>query len=344
MLDLLRKKARSWVTYIIFAGLIVVFALFFGYTDLGQTSLRQSVATVNGREIPRGAFDLALENSEAYYRQMFHGELPAQLLDGMRQSTLQQLIQEQLLVDFARRHRLVISDRELATTIRQLPFLRDDAGQFDPIIYHERILPAITQQYQINFETWVRDNELATKVRDMVEGSITLSPDELATLFRRERTTYTFEIARFDTTSLVETKKLGTAEEVTKVAAAAQAVFHDTKARRALLEPYGIDVTTVGPVSVRASNGPLGAEAKAAETMQLFQLREPGENCPGPFTVGTAQVICRLITRTPPTDDEWRAEEAGFRDQVTNRFVQQQLGHLLESLSAHASIHRAENL
>ncbi len=341
MLDILRKKAQSWVTYVLFGGLIIVFVLFFGYNTMQPSSGRDSIATVNGVPITQGEYDFAFDNNEAYYRQLFQDKMPERFLDGLRQSTLQQLINRKLMLEFARAHDVVVSDQELAEHLQALPFLQNDQKVFDPILYREQFLPGVAQQYHINFEVWAREGLLADKVRALITSSVYLSDDELKTMIRRERTRFTFEVVRFDPKQLVADKKFPDEKSVQEGAKAVQEVLDNTTARASLLETYGLTVETFGPMPATPELSFLAPNASPNTVREIFGLR-PGERCAnGPYHVEQSWVACRLLERSAPTPEELGTLLTEGRKSLEERYSQAFLEQWVQDLSARAKITRA---
>jgi hypothetical protein len=343
MLDILRRKARSWVTYLILGGLILVFALFFGFTDMGGQGTPESAATVNDQAIGLGEYDLALENNEAYYRTIFKDGIPDQFRDGIRQSTIQQLINQRLLAGFASQHGLYVSDEELAKTIRGLPYLQNSEGIFDPLVYHDRVIPSFQQQYQIHFESWIRGQLLADRVRQLIRTTVWMSDDALRTAHLRTAAKWTFEYVTIDPAALVEAKKLGDAAQGEATAQTIQAIFDEPKARKKLLETYGLTVATTPELTLAASTRPMGVTDPEAVTA-LFQLTTEASNCAGPYQVGATWIVCRLLTRTTPEVEDWDKTIAEARTTAVQRAQQESLDRWLKPLTASATITRRPEL
>ena len=341
MLDLLRKKAQSWVTHVLFGGLIVVFVLFFGYTKLQRQGPHDTVASVNGMPVHQGEYEVALDNNEAYYRQVFQDKMPDRFMEGLRKSTLQQVINRKLLVDFGMHHGFIVSDQELAEHIQSLPFLHKEGAAFDPITYREQFLPALYEHYHINFEEWAREGMLADKVQQSFVATIRVSDDELRDAYRREHTRYTFEVMRFDPERLVKEKKIANEAAAQDAASAVQAVLQNEAARKPLLATYGVTPEKIGPLAVQPHLPFLGVETTPESVHALFAL-QPGSVCPGgPYHVDKTLVICRLLARDIPAAAEWEKSEPEARKSLTERYQQVLMEQWMQSLLSHAKITRS---
>lgn len=341
MLDILRKKAQSWVTYVLFGSIIVSFALFFGYNKMERMGGHDVVATVNGVPISQGEYDFAFDNNEAYYRQIFKDQMPEKFVEGLRQSTLQQLISRKLLVAVAARQGFVVTDPELAAHIQTLPFLKNKDEQFDPLAYREQFLPAIAQQYHVNFEVWARESLLAERVRTAIAASIHLSDDELKDAYTREHTRYTFEVVRLDADRLVQEKKIADVAAAKDAAVSVHEVMDNDTARKPLLTTYGITPETVGPLTVQLQIPFLGPTVPPATTRAIFALSD-GESCPaGPYQIDKNWVTCRLLKRETPTAEEWSTAAADARKSMEERTQQVVMDQWMQALSSDATISRS---
>lgn len=132
MLDIIRRKASSWVTRAIFAVVVLVFIFFFGYNQIVTPNQgpQAVLVRVNGTDIRQNEFNLAYQSTMEQYKQVFKGEIPEGMGKMIVQSTLQQLVNQRLMIDAATQMGLQVSNEELARTIESgKPFQKD--GQFE---------------------------------------------------------------------------------------------------------------------------------------------------------------------------------------------------------------------
>ena len=169
MLDLMRKKAGSWMIKFILGAIIVVFA-FWGVGTYNASRL-VTVATVDDEVITYEAYRDTYGRLVEEARQRFGGNLDDKLLKAMdlEQLALDQLINDQLLINEAQRLGLAVTDEELARAISAVGAFQNENG-FDPNRYR-RVLSAnrLTPE---NFERRQRQAMLIGKLRSLVTDPV----------------------------------------------------------------------------------------------------------------------------------------------------------------------------
>src|SRR5262245_12257140 len=122
MLDVLRKRKRSWIIIFLLGLIIVVFIAFYGGNKFHDQAL-QDIAEVNGEIITQREFALHYQKELERYREMFKGSLTPELEKNLnlRGSLLEQLIEKRLILQEARHLGLVATDEDLMTAIAQVP-------------------------------------------------------------------------------------------------------------------------------------------------------------------------------------------------------------------------------
>lgn len=330
MLDLLRKNARSWIAWVLFGGLIVVFVFFFGYnTQFGGTP-QNAVARVNGTPILRGEYDLAYANNESLYRQIFPDGIPPEFRENLRTMTLGGLVNQKLLAAWATGIGWPVTDAELAAHIQVLPFLQQN-GAFDPLYYHEQVLPNFRSSYQIPFETWIREQLLAERASTLLLDTHLAAAGEVDAREQRSRIQFTFEIVRIDPAHLMAQQVVTSVEQAHAVANQLQQIGDDENGRESLLKQYALAPSTVGPVNPDTVDNWSGAITDAAAWKTLFALTTAKARCAAPLAFGDTRVVCRLLERTesPATAEAPReARAAKYADTVRNDRLERLLQHL----------------
>jgi hypothetical protein len=122
MLDVLRKRKRSWIILFLLGLIIIVFIAFYGGNQLGD-SPSQDIAEVNGEIITQREFAVHYQRALERYRELLKGSLTPELEKtlNLRGSLLEELIQKRLLLQEARKLGLSASDEDLMTAIAQVP-------------------------------------------------------------------------------------------------------------------------------------------------------------------------------------------------------------------------------
>ncbi len=122
MLDVLRKRKRSWIIIFLLGLIILAFIVFYGGNKF-RDSTAQDIAEVNGEVITQQEFALQYERALERYREMLKGSLTPELEKSLnlRGHLLEELIQKRLLLQEARHLGLAASDEDLMTAIAQVP-------------------------------------------------------------------------------------------------------------------------------------------------------------------------------------------------------------------------------
>ena len=122
MLDVLRKRKRSWIITFLLGLIIVVFIAFYGGNQFGDPAL-QDIAAVNGEVITQREFVLHYQRALEKYRELLKGSLTPELEKSLnlRASLLEELIQKRLVLQEARRLGLAVNDDDLVAAIAQVP-------------------------------------------------------------------------------------------------------------------------------------------------------------------------------------------------------------------------------
>jgi peptidyl-prolyl cis-trans isomerase D len=195
MLDLMRKKAGSWMIKFILAAIIIVFA-FWGVGSFNAQRLT-TVATVDDTIITFEAYREAYTRMVDQMRQRFGDRLDSEMIEALnfKQQAIDQLVNDRLLTNEARRLGLGVSDEELARAIASLEVFQRD-GRFAPDLYR-RLLEAnrLTPE---SFEHEQRQAMLIGKLRDMVADTIQVSDGEARRWYDFVNTQVAVDYVRFE--------------------------------------------------------------------------------------------------------------------------------------------------
>ena len=130
MLNVLRKQAQSTLIQ----GLVLVIAIVFIFWGVGtnMNNNRNSVATVNDREISYQDYQRAYEQAVDNLQKQFGGQVPPGLLEGMgiKQQVVGQLIQAELLRQGGEEMGIVLSDLATQREIEKMEAFQQE-GNFD---------------------------------------------------------------------------------------------------------------------------------------------------------------------------------------------------------------------
>ncbi len=176
MLQNIRDNAKGWLAWVIIIIICVPFALW-GINEYLSPTQSVAVAEVNDVEISPMEFRQAFQQRRAQLRAMFKNpNMDLSFMDAqLRQDTLKQLINEELLLQTASEHDMRIGDALLATHIHNYPVFQKD-GVFDQARY-EQMLGA--QGYSpLMFESQVRRDLLSAQLRNGVSQTAFLTEAE----------------------------------------------------------------------------------------------------------------------------------------------------------------------
>jgi len=135
MLENMRKHAQSWLAKLILGGVALSFVLW-GVGDYFMGPRVQTVAEVDGNPISDATFNMAYERQMNTYRAILGKRFSKQAMQnmGLKQSTLQILINRHLMLDEASSMGLTASKSVLLARVRANPTFQS-VGRFDPRRY-----------------------------------------------------------------------------------------------------------------------------------------------------------------------------------------------------------------
>ncbi len=192
-----------------FVGTSVVY---FGADAIGRKRLGDhSVATVNGEDIPVERFRRAYSSYIEFYRQIYKDRLTPEMAErlGISQQVINDLVQDALIGQQARREGVVVTDGELRERIQQVRAFQED-GRFS----RDRYLMVLRNVHidPADFESDQRRDLVRRKMEGLVKDGVKISPDELLQVyaFRKDRVRAAW--ASVDTAPLMATVTVADAD------------------------------------------------------------------------------------------------------------------------------------
>ncbi len=203
MLRLMRDKATSWLIKILLGAIVVVF-VFWGIGSFRAQRVGR-VALVNGEQITLGEYRNAYNNLIEQLRQRFRNNLTEDMIKSLRlkEQALNQLIDNRLLVQEARRLKFRVSDEELARAITQIDAFQRN-GVFDNRLY-QNVLNRLRMTPE-DFEISQREAMLIGKLKMLVNGSIKVSDQEAKEWFNWANASVSIDFVLFDPESYKDIK------------------------------------------------------------------------------------------------------------------------------------------
>jgi len=188
MLDLIRKKQKSFILKFVFWAIIATFVgTIFLVWGKGRNQGRQEsnvVATVNDTKIGYEEFQSAYSNLYRLYQNVYQEKFTPDLEKQLRlkQQALDSLIDQVLLLQEGRKMGLDVSEKELVDSIAQVPAFRENGAfskdRYLQVLSYQRMTPDI-------FEAMQERQILIQKVQKQLQGTVTVSAEEIKEEFRK---------------------------------------------------------------------------------------------------------------------------------------------------------------
>ncbi len=182
MLESMRNQAQSWIAKVILGGIALSFGLW-GIGDYFMGSRVEAVAEVDGKPVTDVEFRQAFERQVNGYRAMMGRNLSKEMIAqlGLKDDTLQTLINRRLLAEEAVKLGLVIPETVLVSTVQSDPSFQS-AGQFNPQTYR-----IVTRNMGFrstrDYESEMRLNLMVDALQKAISGSARVSDEELRARF-----------------------------------------------------------------------------------------------------------------------------------------------------------------
>jgi peptidyl-prolyl cis-trans isomerase D len=185
MLETMRNQAQSWIAKIILGGVALSFVLW-GIGDYFRHSQVQVVASVDGTPISDSEFNLAYERQLNDYRALLGKKFSKKALEvlGVKQDTLQTLINRHLILSEAERMGLVAPQDVLLATVRGNPVFQS-AGNFDSRRY-EALTRNMGFRTPTDYEASLRLDLVADALQMALTQSATVSDAAVREAYARQ--------------------------------------------------------------------------------------------------------------------------------------------------------------
>lgn len=180
MLDYIRTNAGSWMVKVLF-GLIITVFIFWGVGSL-QPDRSDVVVTVN--EVPvlsrdfQAAYQQTVENLRARNQGITEEDIRSL---NLKQTVLEQLVQNVLFDQLAHSLGVSITDEELRQEIRHLPVFLNEQGLFDRDRYQKML--AAQRMTPAEFESEFKASLLREKLRAVSVPPVVIPQEEARRVF-----------------------------------------------------------------------------------------------------------------------------------------------------------------
>ena len=206
MLDVFRKQSRSILIYVFFGIIIAVFVINFGPQSqgCGSPATQQGVAAkVGGQELSDGAFYFGWF---VYNGPNMRPERAKALR--LKERIMSKLIERELFAQEAEKIGLTVSERDVEEMLEDgrmvvLGVRQNVRGWiFKKDVFDKALLERFVQfQLNMSLKRFVEEERremLAERMRELVRGSIKVSPDEVRRAYDQEHLKVNLEFVRFD--------------------------------------------------------------------------------------------------------------------------------------------------
>jgi len=185
MLESMRNQAQSWIAKLILGGIALSFALW-GIGDYFMGSQVETVAEVDGKPIVDSQFYQAYERQLNSYRAMLGKQFSKELVEqlGLKEETIQTLINRKLMLDEAYRMGLTAPEAALVASLQSNPAFQSASG-FDANRY-KIITRNMGFRTTRDYEDEQRLNLMVNALQKAVVGSARVNDREIRDQFNRE--------------------------------------------------------------------------------------------------------------------------------------------------------------
>ncbi|MFW6175503.1 MAG: SurA N-terminal domain-containing protein, partial [Acidobacteriota bacterium] len=189
MLKVMRDnlKKLAWVLWAVIAVFILlVFVDFGGAGGPGMTAGRDAAAWVGDEEISWNQFQRRHEALERQMREAYGDEYSTEVARQLQvpRRAIEDLVNDAILLEEARRIGIRVTDAELQETILSLPGFTDEQGRFIGAEAYERIARANRYGTPARLEEAIRQDLLRQKLLDVLRQTVHVSDAGIERAYR----------------------------------------------------------------------------------------------------------------------------------------------------------------
>jgi peptidyl-prolyl cis-trans isomerase D len=195
MLNLMRKKAGSWVIKILLLAIIIVF-IFWGLGGFDEQKDKK-IASVNNEPVSFEEYQDMYNSIIEDLRRRFESEINDDLIKMLQVKTqaLNRIIEKKLLISEAKRLKLNVSDQEVAEKIKTMGSFQKE-GAFDHSLYKNVLTYMRMTPDQFEYEN--RMSMLVEKLRLLITSGVKVSDLEARQWYEWENASVNIEFVVFD--------------------------------------------------------------------------------------------------------------------------------------------------
>jgi len=172
----MRRHAQSWIIKAALGGIIIVFIFWYGWSGPRDKS-GDYAAKVNDTIITPDSFKSIYDSKMKQIQLNYKGTIPPELLDkNQKKETIQQMVDQVLLVQEAERLGFTVTTEDLIQDIRSNPMFQRN-GVFDESVYRYR-LNEISMTPSM-YEHRRREELLSSQVSSLLTEGVKTDPEEI---------------------------------------------------------------------------------------------------------------------------------------------------------------------
>lgn len=200
MLTYMRNRSRTWVKWIIFGAIIIVFVFWGGSTYWSKEA--NMVAKVDRHIITAQQYSKAYEDTlKALQENLGTAPTPDMIKSlGLREKVIDQMVDDYILSLEARKAGITISDEELQAIIQSFPPFQQDGkfseGNYRRVLEYQRLTPA-------EFEDLQRKELLKQKFYGVLTENMIVSPEEAAAFYQYQNDVFDLNFLAVDARQFV---------------------------------------------------------------------------------------------------------------------------------------------
>lgn len=194
MLQAIRERITGWIAWAIVGLIIITFALW-GIDSYLREDASVYAASVNGVEISEAQLGNAVQRQRIQLQSMLGESFNPDMIDEqrLRENVLEELIRQQLLLQYAEKQGFVISDQLLAARIQSIPQLQVDGGfsmeRYEGLLRQRGMTP-------VGFEQELRTDLVTGQILSGFTNTVAISEQDLKRVYALQGQTRKLEYLR----------------------------------------------------------------------------------------------------------------------------------------------------
>jgi peptidyl-prolyl cis-trans isomerase D len=191
----MREQAGSWLIKVLLGAIVIVF-VFWGVGSF-RSQRGDRIATVNGDPITLDEYRNTFDNLVDQLRRRFGNNLDGDMIEKLqvKKQALNQLINNTLLLQEAKRLKFRVSDTELADAISEIPGFQE-AGRFDNRLYRN-VLERLRMTPE-EFEVAQRNGMMIEKLSTLITSGVKISDQEAMEWFNWANASVNIDFVLFE--------------------------------------------------------------------------------------------------------------------------------------------------